>query len=84
VSGEYQAADAGGRRLGEGPIGAPGILEAIASLLDKSLLQWTDGRGTRGRLGMLETIREFAAERLQEAGEAERARGPRRLLRLSG
>ncbi|MDQ2982166.1 MAG: adenylate/guanylate cyclase domain-containing protein, partial [Actinomycetota bacterium] len=41
-------------------------LDTLQSLVDKSLL-----RHTEERFWMLETIREFAAERLEESGEAE-------------
>src|SRR5262249_42133554 len=44
-----------------------GELDTLASLLDKSLL-----RHETGRYAMLETIHEFARERLQESGEQER------------
>ncbi len=44
-------------------------LEVIASLLDKSLLVPVEAGGSR-RFGMLETIREFAGERLAQSGEA--------------
>jgi predicted ATPase len=42
--------------------------ETLGSLVDKSLLRQTSG----GRFFMLETIREYAAERLEESGEADR------------
>jgi tetratricopeptide (TPR) repeat protein len=45
-------------------------LELMQSLVDKSLVR----RWETGRFGMLETIREFAAEQLEHAGEAEHAR----------
>ena len=48
---------------------APSILDGITSLVDKSLLQWGAGQDRECRLGMLETIREFALERLEDAGE---------------
>jgi predicted ATPase/class 3 adenylate cyclase len=41
-------------------------LETLESLLEKNLVR----RWASGRLGMLETIREFAAERLEQEGEA--------------
>jgi len=44
-------------------------LEALASLVDKSLLGPEVAAG-QPRLGMLETIREFALEQLEERGEA--------------
>lgn len=47
----------------------PAILDA---LVDKSLIQLTDGPGPRYR--MLETIREYGLERLAEAGEIARVR----------
>jgi predicted ATPase len=50
------------------------VLDGIASLVNKSLLQVSSGRESRQRLGMLETIREFAWERLEAAGEEQRAR----------
>jgi predicted ATPase len=43
-------------------------LEPLASLLDKSLLRRRTGRLGEERYWMLETIREFALERLRDAG----------------
>jgi len=43
--------------------------DALQSLLDKSLLRRRTGRAGEQRFWMLETIREFAAERLQESGD---------------
>jgi predicted ATPase/class 3 adenylate cyclase len=45
-------------------------LDTLASLLDKSLVRRRIGRLGEERYWMLETIREFAAERLEESGEA--------------
>jgi predicted ATPase/class 3 adenylate cyclase len=45
-------------------------LDVLQSLLDKSLLRRRDGK-LEPRFWMLETIREFAAEKLAAAGEAE-------------
>jgi predicted ATPase/class 3 adenylate cyclase len=45
--------------------------DTLQSLLDKSLLRRRDTELGRPRYWMLETIREFAAERLQESEEAE-------------
>jgi predicted ATPase/class 3 adenylate cyclase len=46
-------------------------LDTLASLLDKSLLRRRTGRLGEERYWMLETIREFAIERLRESGGAE-------------
>jgi predicted ATPase len=45
-------------------------LDTLQSLVDKSLLRHTDER-----FWMLETVREYAAERLEHSGEAEELRG---------
>ena len=47
------------------------VLEAVASLIDKSLVQQTEQESTESRLVMLETIREYGLERLEASGEAE-------------
>ncbi|MDQ3875521.1 MAG: tetratricopeptide repeat protein, partial [Actinomycetota bacterium] len=46
------------------------VLDGVASLVEKSLLGWSE-RGGEPRFEMLETIREYARERLAESGEAE-------------
>src|SRR5438105_5822374 len=46
-------------------------MDLVASLLDKSLLQQSDRAGDEPRLLMLETIREYALERLVDSGELE-------------
>ncbi|MBA3434038.1 MAG: adenylate/guanylate cyclase domain-containing protein [Actinobacteria bacterium] len=60
-------------------------LDTLASLLDKSLLRRRTGRLGEERFWMLETIREFAAERLDESGDAEdvRRRHTERMLALA-
>ena len=47
------------------------VLDGLASLVDKSLVR---AAGEQERLSMLETIREFALEMLEESGEAEELR----------
>ena len=47
------------------------VLESVASLLDKSLLQQTEQEGEQPRLLMLETIREYGLEVLGASGEME-------------
>jgi predicted ATPase/class 3 adenylate cyclase len=48
------------------------VLDGIASLVDKSLVRVV--KGDEARFSMLETIREFAIEKLQESDEAEEIR----------
>src|SRR5205823_10165861 len=47
------------------------VLDAVASLIDKSLLQQTEQEGEEPRLLMLETIREYGLEVLTASGEIE-------------
>src|SRR5205085_3660289 len=54
--------------------GADQIVDTIASLIDKSLLQQTEQEGQEPRLVMLETIREYGLERLKVNGEMEAMR----------
>jgi predicted ATPase len=60
------AAFAGGCTLDVAEEIADADLDTLQSLLDKSLV-----RSSEGRYWMLETIREFATERLEAAGEAD-------------
>ena len=60
---------AGGSTLEAAEEVAGAELDTLQSLVDKSLL-----RHTEERFSMLETIREFAAERVEESGEAEELR----------
>ena len=60
----------------EAVCGAPGDgagkgVDGVAKLLEKSLRQQTEPEGEEPRLGMLETIREFALEVLSASGELE-------------
>jgi predicted ATPase/DNA-binding CsgD family transcriptional regulator len=51
--------------------GAGQVLDGVASLIDKSLLHLTEHEGEESRLVMLETIREYAHEKLCEANQVE-------------
>jgi predicted ATPase/class 3 adenylate cyclase/DNA-binding CsgD family transcriptional regulator len=50
------------------------VLDGVSSLLDKSLVRQEEGPEGVPRFVMLETIHEYALERLQERGEAEATR----------
>jgi predicted ATPase len=59
---------------GDGPDGPGDPLELVSELMDVSLITVTEGADGEPRVGLLETIREFALERLAEAGEADSTR----------
>jgi predicted ATPase/DNA-binding CsgD family transcriptional regulator/Tfp pilus assembly protein PilF len=50
------------------------ILDGVASLIDKSLLRQVEPGGSEPRLAMLQTIREYALERLTNSGELDTLR----------
>jgi predicted ATPase/class 3 adenylate cyclase len=47
------------------------VLDGVESLVDKSLLREEEGSGGEPRFVMLETVHEYAREKLEESGEAE-------------
>ena len=60
-------------------------LEGLTTLVDQSLVRPTDTEGSEPRFGMLETIREYATERLVARGDAEiRRRHADHFLDLAG
>jgi predicted ATPase/class 3 adenylate cyclase/DNA-binding CsgD family transcriptional regulator len=58
----------------EGDLPVDDVLEGASSLLDKSLLRQEEGPESEPRFSMLETIGEYAQERLEASGEAEEIR----------
>jgi predicted ATPase len=69
-----EAAEAVCTSEGETPAGMGGsILDMVASLIDKSLLQQTEHQGEEVRLLLLQTIREYGLECLVSNGELEAA-----------
>ena len=56
------------------PEGDLDVLEVLESLLEKSLLRQEEGPGGEPRFVMLETIHEYASEKLGESAEAEEIR----------
>jgi predicted ATPase/DNA-binding CsgD family transcriptional regulator len=50
------------------------VLDLLGSLMDKSLLNRAETKDGEGRFWMLETVKEYAIERLEAAGEEEQIR----------
>src|SRR2546423_203545 len=70
-----EAAEAVCGALGNASAGlADSMLDGVASLINKSLVQQTAQEGEQSRLVMLETIREYGLEVLASGGEAEATR----------
>jgi predicted ATPase/DNA-binding SARP family transcriptional activator len=63
---DRQRPTASGRRS---VVGGREVLEGVASLIDRSLLQALGGEAEEPRFGMLETIREYALDALEASGE---------------
>ncbi|MBA2783255.1 MAG: tetratricopeptide repeat protein [Rubrobacteraceae bacterium] len=53
------------------PEGEPDVLDGVQSLAEKSLLRQEEGPENEPRFVMLETIHEYAREKLEESGEAD-------------
>jgi predicted ATPase/DNA-binding SARP family transcriptional activator/DNA-binding CsgD family transcriptional regulator len=66
-----EAAEAVAAREG---IGESDILESLSGLVDKSLVVAEVSQGTRVRYRLLEPVRQYALEKLEESGEAESVR----------
>jgi predicted ATPase len=75
----------GGCTLESAEVVCDADLDTLASLLDKSLVRRRTGRLGVERYWMLETIREFAAERLQASGDVDtlRRRHAARMLEIA-
>jgi predicted ATPase/DNA-binding SARP family transcriptional activator len=76
AAGPVPPAAPGGAGGGAGRLPAAGVLEALRRLVDQSLVvaEADPGAGTgagAARYRLLETVRQYATERLREAGEAE-------------
>ncbi len=59
---------------GSGEVQSYQVLDQLTLLVDKSLVAAEDTRGARTRYRLLETVRQYAQEKLGESGEAEDVR----------
>ena len=51
------------------------VLDLLTGLVDKSLVVYEEGVDGQGRYRLLETVRQYAGDRLQEGGEAQEVQG---------
>jgi predicted ATPase/DNA-binding CsgD family transcriptional regulator len=65
-NGTSSRSDRPGASFGGAP---PSVFDGIAALVDQSLLRQEEQPDGEPRVGMLETLREFGLERLEESGE---------------
>jgi non-specific serine/threonine protein kinase len=78
ASGELPvASEDGSLATGSSPLATPDVLELLAGLVDQSLVL-AEERDAEVRYRSLETLREYAAERLRDAGEEAALRGRHR------
>jgi predicted ATPase len=64
----------GGEGLGEARVSNPPVLDLLTQLVDKSLVLVSQQDGD-ARYRLLETVRQYASEKLDGSGEAEKLRG---------
>ena len=64
----------GAVRVGGGQLDEYTVLDLLTALVDQSLVITHRGEGSATRYSMLETVRQYAHERLSEAGEGEATR----------
>jgi len=68
------AAEAIAAQVDHNPAGNRDVFNALSALVDKSLVQKNEQNERQTRFTMLETIREFALEKLEQSGEIEAIR----------
>src|SRR6266487_4642777 len=65
----FDPADTSSSEKAEEQAGEGAVLEQLAQLLDKNLVQAQQDTGGEPRFSMLETVREYATEQLEASGE---------------